>query len=93
MKALYKALLIQQMIFTLREQILLPKCRMIRKLAIASIILGESILALFIANLIVDHGYKDEPSRDLGSIMIGLTLGFTFLGFILLVVYKSRKRY
>ena len=66
---------------------------MIRKLAIASFIIGESVLALFIANLIVDHGYKDEPSRDLGSIMIGLTLGFTFLGIILLIVYKNRKRY
>ena len=66
---------------------------MIRKLAIASFILGESILALFIANFIVDHGYKDEPSRDLGSIMLGLTFGFTFLGVILLVVYKNRKRF
>ena len=65
---------------------------MIRKLAIASIILGESILALFIANLIVDHGYKDEPSRDLGSIMIALTLGFTFLGIILFVTIPTVGR-
>lgn len=64
---------------------------MLRKIALGFIVLGECLLALYIAWLIADHGYKDEPSRNLGTIMISTIAGLTFVGIVLLLVHRMRR--